>query len=200
MGIVVILLIPFFRSLSVEDIVNFTPDSLLLAVLVFLLLYTIKPCVIFFPIAVLYVSAGLTFPIGWAIIVTYCGLAIMTSIGYMIGSKLGKNKINKLLGKQKKVANFLNKKKDNLVMLCFVSRVLPLPVNMCNMFYGAIKMPFPKYLLVSLVGMSPTMLPIVFAGANLTNPLSPEFIIPFAISLSIAIIAFVIYRANAKLF
>jgi len=190
----VILLIPFFRSLSVEDIINFAPDSLLLAALVFLLLYTIKPFVLFFPIAVLYVSAGLAFPIGWALIVTYCGVAIMTSIGYFLGGKLGENRINELLNRQKKVANFLNSKKDNLVMLCFLSRVLPVPVNMCSMFYGAVKMPFYKYLIVSLIGMSPTMLPVLFAGANIANPLSLEFLLPFGLSLFSTFVVFVVYR------
>jgi len=196
--VMMLILIPRLASLSVEDIINFSPASLPLAALAFVLFYMVKPITLFFPIALLYVSAGHVFPTHWAFAVTYSGLAVMISIGYFFGKKLGANKVEALFKRTEKSSNFLFGKTANISSLCFVSRVLPLPINACNMFLGAIKMPYAKYIFISLVGMSPTMIPTVIAGTHITNPLSAEFIVPFVISIFIAFTSFIIFERMNK--
>ncbi|MCL2702102.1 MAG: VTT domain-containing protein [Defluviitaleaceae bacterium] len=181
-------------SMSIEDIVNFVPTSFPLAALVFLLLYFLKAIIPFFPIAVLYVSAGIVFPAVWGIAVSYCGITVMISIGYLIGKTLGENKIEKILKRRGKVADFLYGKKDNLSSLCFISRILPIPEKVTNLFHGAVKMPFGKYICISLLGLSPAMIPLVIAGSSIANPLSLEFLLPFGISLSISLAVFIIFK------
>jgi len=144
----------------------------------------------------LYIAAGMIFPTWAAILVTYAGLTISLSIGYYIGCKLGNDKVNKIVAKHKRVANFLHGDKENLVSFCFVARLFPMSYGLVSMFFGALKVPYFKYLFLSLLGLSPRVIPIVLAGGAITNPLSVEFLVPFVISLCITVIIFVVYKSK----
>jgi len=170
----------------------------ILATLVILAIYTIKGIVMIIPAPALYIAVGALFPTPFAIIITYLGMTAALSVAYILGKKLGEKKINLLINKQERVSSFLRTNQDNLLTLCFLSRVLPLPKELFSLFYGSIGMKYPVYLIVSLLGMTPFMIPNVVAGASIHTPLSPEFLIPFGISLGITIVVFVIYTIHTK--
>jgi len=165
-------------------------------VLIFLALYALKGAILVVSAILLYVLAGLIFPIWAAFLVTYAGLAVSLSVGYLIGNKLGEHKVNKMIAKQKRIADFVHGNKENLVMLCFVARLFPMSYGLVSMLFGALKVPFFKYLFMSLLGISPRMIPIVLAGRAIANPLSAEFMVPFAISLCVTLGIFVIYNST----
>lgn len=178
---------------------NYFHSSMLLTALGFLLLYAIKSITMMIPNSLLYISVGALFPTWFAILLTYVGLTISLSIGYFTGRKLGETKVYSLLAQQKRTKAFLKRNKDDLLPLCFISRLLALPFGFASFFFGALKTPFFKYAGVSLLGVTPTMLPIVFSGAAIANPLSAAFLIPFGISLTITLIIFVVYKKMSGL-
>ena len=182
--------------LNIEFITGFSEISLGLTVLVIILLYALQGVVLVIPVVLLYIAAGLAFPTWVGILVTYAGLTVSLSIGYVMGWKMGEEKVSKLLAKNKKVASLLSKDNENLLSLAFISRILPTPFGLVSLFFGAIKVPYFKYIFMSLLGLSPYMIPVVFAGAAITNPLSAEFIIPFSISIGITAIIFLAYRTR----
>ena len=192
-GILIIYLLPYLEMISVETIVNFTPHSIWLAAFAFFAIYTLKAIVMVIPMKVLYVSAGIVFPVPWAIVVTYVGLVISLSIGYMNGRMLGEKGIERLK-KQKKIADLLEVKEHNLLILCFISRMSPIPFDLQSIFYGATKMSFWKHIFASLLGLTPVMLPFVFVGSSLDNPLSPQFLIPLMIGVAIIFVVLISYR------
>ena len=195
-----LLIMPHLQFFSIENIVNYAPSSIPLAALVFLLIYTLKSVVMVIPIPVLYISAGIVFPLEWAVAITYLGLIIALSIGYVVGKRLGENKVNRIYARHQKIAGFLDSRKDNLSSLCFTCRVLPVPFDLFSMFCGALKMPFGKYIFVSLLGLTPKALPFIFTGASIGDPLSIEFLAPFSISFIIMLIVFNIYqKQNEKI-
>ena len=53
---------PRLTGLSLQELLNYTPESPVLAALVFLGLYCIKAFVMFIPLTVLYIAAGVIFP------------------------------------------------------------------------------------------------------------------------------------------
>jgi ABC-2 type transport system permease protein len=59
-----------------------------LAALVLIALFCLKSVVIVLPIVVLYISAGIMFPIGWAFIITCAGLFFEMTIGFFIGLRI----------------------------------------------------------------------------------------------------------------
>lgn len=169
-----------------------------LSVIVFMILYAIQGAMLVVSTVMLYVAAGLVFPTWVGIPVTYAGLTVSLSVGYFIGMKLGQDKVNNMIAKRKKISDFLHGNQDNILLLCFVSRILPISFGLVSAFFGALKVPFHKYLFMSLLGVSPLMLPIIFAGTAIANPLSPGFLVPFIISLCISLIIFVIFKAKVR--
>jgi len=163
-------------------------------VLVFMALYALKGAILVVSAVMLYIAAGVLFPTGVAILVSYAGLIVSLSVGYFVGYKLGESRVNKLIAKRKKLAEFFHGKSENLVSLCFIARLFPMSYGLVSMFFGALKVPFFKYLLMSLLGISPRMIPIVLAGAAITNPLSAEFLVPFGLSLGISFCIFMVYK------
>ena len=191
---IVLFTLPRLGTLSLEYIVNFAPTSIALAALVFIALYALKAVVIIVPLVMLYIAAGIVFPPGWALLVTYLGLTASLSVGYAVGKILGEQRVRKTIARHKKLEKFLFGWNDNLSSLCFISRLLPFPFDFISMFFGALGMPFLKYLFVSLLGKSPFMIPCVLAGAFVSQPLSIEFLVPFGLSLMVVLGVFVLYK------
>ena len=148
--------------------------------------------------AILYISAGAIFPPGWAIAVIYVGLFFEISIGYLIGRRLGSEKVVALIDKNKKTRRLLSINKSDSSVLCFLSRFLPLPPELASMFFGASNFPYPKFVAFSLLGMTPGMIPYVLMGDAVMKPISKEFLIPLAISVIIFVTTCVIYRNYRK--
>lgn len=197
---VAVALWPTFSSISARDIVNFTPQKPILAAIVLVAIFCIKNIFMVIPLAVLYVAAGLLFPTKWAILVVYTGLACEMSIGYCVGKRTGAERVNDLIRKRRKVGAFFDLLGRNDMVSCFLARLLPLPLplDIVSLFFGAIGVPFQTYILFSLLGISSKMIPAVIAGRAVSNPLSAEFIVPFALSLGVSGLALLIHVQMCK--
>lgn len=193
----VLLVIPRLDYFSLENIVYFAPESMFLAAIIFLIIYVIKSIVMLIPISVLYIAAGVVFPTGWAIVITYICLIVALSFGYFIGKNLGKNKLNSLFERHEKIADFLEERKDNLSTFCLMSRLVRMQFDMTNMVSGALDVPFTKFLGASLLGLTPAVIPYVIAGTHIYDPLSTNFLLPLSISLFISLLV-VIARSVHK--
>jgi len=192
------LLFPKLKFISVDIIVDLGLSSIPLAILAFLIIYVLKAIVMVIPVTVLYIAAGIVFPTEWAITITYCLLFLELTIGYFRGKKLGAGKVDTLLKNNKRVAQFIENREDSLPSLCFISRLLPLPVDVFSMFFGTVNMPYGKYIFVSLLGLSPTMIPFVIASSSISHPLSLSFLLPFGISSAFTIFVFIIFNLIIK--
>ncbi|MCL2568570.1 MAG: cardiolipin synthase [Oscillospiraceae bacterium] len=182
--------------LTIERIAGFAEFSIWLTAFGFIMVYAIKGATMAIPNSLLFIAAGIAFPTWAGILITYAGLTVALSIGYLFGKKLGEEKVNAILAKNKKVADFLGEHKENKMSLCFIAHLLPTPVGLVSLFFGALGVPFVKYIFVSLLGITPMMIPIVFAGAAITDPLSAAFLVPFGISLGLTLIVFIAYKAR----
>jgi len=184
------------EALSFERIRSFAEYSIWLTALGFLLVYVIMGLTMAIPKSLLYIAAGIAFPTWIGVGITYVGLAVAASIGHMMGKRMGEEKVNRLIARRKKVSDFLSGHKEHLLSLCFVSRVFPFPFVLTSLFFGALNVPFFKFLPLSLLGATPLMIPIVFAGAAITDPLSAAFLVPFGISFGITLTLFIAYKAR----
>ena len=195
-AMLILLVILSAEILSIESIERFADFPIWLTALGFMVIYVIMGLTMAIPKVVLYIAAGIAFPTWIGVGVTYLGLAVAASIGRMMGKQMGEEKVTSILAKHKKVSGFLSGNKENLLSLCFISRVLPMPFVLTSIFFGALSVPYFKFLILSLLGATPYMIPIVFAGAAITDPLSAAFLIPFGISFGIALVIFVAYKAR----
>ena len=159
-----LLVIPRLEFLTAENIASRVEVSIWVAALGFILLYIIKGLIMIIPSSLLYVSAALAFPPITGIVITYIGLTISLSIGYLIGKRLGEEKVAKMLGKYKAIEGFLIGKKNNTPSMCFFARLFHMPFGITSLFLGALKMPFQKYMFMSLLGITPVMLAVIIIG------------------------------------
>ena len=167
-----------------------------LTILGFIAVYAIMGLTMAVPKSLLYIAAGIAFPAWIGISVTYAGLALAATIGHAMGRRMGEDKVSKLIAKNKKVSDFLMGNKENLLSLSFIGRVIPLPFVLTSLFFGALKTPFFRFILFSLLGATPYMIPVVFAGSAITDPFSSAFLVPFGISFGVTALTFVIYKAR----
>ena len=181
--IIVALVISQLDYFSVENIIALMPDSLLLSVLIFVGIYVLKTLTMVFPISVLYIAAGIVFPTPVAIAVTYFCLTIAMTVGYVIGKKLGADRLNNWLGKHQKAANFIEARQANLSTFCLMSRLLKMQFDVVNMVSGALHIPYLKFLMASLVGVSPVVIPYIIAASSIYDPLSADFFLPLVLSI-----------------
>lgn len=190
---------PRLTHLSADEIIGFTPPSLLISALLLWGLYMLKTVVTVIPLMVLYAAGGILFPMGWAIVITYVCVFTEISLGYLIGKHFGGIRENPDNTKNENNISFKFIDNQDKSTACFIARILPLPVDFVNMYFGSKRMDFLPYIIYSLLGLSPMLVSMVMAGRNLGNPLSPEFIIPFAVCLMIGAITFVIiYRIQRR--
>ncbi|MDL2294057.1 VTT domain-containing protein [Ruminococcaceae bacterium OttesenSCG-928-D13] len=191
----IILLAPRLRGLDAETILSYTPSSLPLAALVLVGIYAAKSVLMIIPTYGLYLAGGMLLPTGWAILVAYLGLAVEMSLGFLAGRWLGRDKIVALMEKNGKAKRFITFLDGNSQLVCFATRLLPMPypVDLGSMFFGASGMGFFKHLIFSLLGFSAIIIPFTIAGSHISNPLSAEFLVPFGVSITIAVGLFVVY-------
>lgn len=196
----ILLLAPQLVGLSVEDILNYTPSSPFLAALMLIGIYAAKSVLMILPSYGLYIVGGMLLPLGWAIVVAYIGLAVEMSLGFGFGRWLGQEAVHTLVQKNQKAKRFIGFLSRNSATVCFITRLLPMPypVDLGSMVFGASGMPFWQHLVFSLLGFSAIMIPFTIAGGAISNPLSPQFLLPFAVSISLCILLFIVYRVWMK--
>ncbi|HWQ76166.1 MAG TPA: VTT domain-containing protein, partial [Syntrophomonas sp.] len=185
--VLIIALLPKLLGLEVSDILKYLPESPLLASLFLLGLYCLKSVVVFIPIIILYISAGIMFPIGWALLLTCLGLFGEMTIGYCIGKQLGTEKVTEFMKKSERAEKFLSCQKNIGPSICFLARFLPLPFDIVNMYLGASSIKYSQFVVFTFLGIAPGMIPYVFMGDSISTPLSKEFLIPFIISIAVSI-------------
>lgn len=186
------LLSPWLSRFSSETLISRSPRSLLSAALLLWGFYILKSIITVIPLMVLYAISGIIFPKGWSLVITYFGVFSEISLGYIIGRYFGGSKTNLAdTGEDAgKFRRLIQKQGDPAA--CFMARLLPVPVDFVNFYFGKKEVSFPIYVFFSLLGLSPMLVATVIAGENYRRPLSPEFIIPFAVCLSIGGIIFLL--------
>lgn len=170
------------------------PKSLPLAACVLLGLYALKSVMVVVPFISFFLYAGMAFPTGWAIVLSYMGLALDLTIGHWLGKRLGLGRVLTLLEEKPRTARLLAAYRANMRLSCVVMRMLPVPFEMTSMFFGASGLPYRWHLGISLVAVTPYALPYILAGEAMDNPLSAAFLVPVVISLAVAVGAVLLMR------
>lgn len=184
--LILVIIIPQLAELSLQDLLSYTPKSPVLAALGLIGLYLIKAFVMFIPLTVLYIAAGVIFPVSWAIVLTYFCLMIETSIGFFLGRGLGHKRVHALADHNERAKKIMEFSTNNSVLSCFVLRLIPgPPIELTNMLVGTTDIKYHHFILGTLLGYTPGMIPLVLMGGAATDPLSDKFLIPLACSIII---------------
>ncbi len=181
----------FWGGMSVDDILAYTSGAgSPLAAAIVIALFCLKPLAVFTPSTPLYLASGILFQPLTAIAVVYGGPVLEAVIGYALGRSLGYERASELMARNPKVARTLNFHRVNSAATCFLSRLLPIPFDLVSLLYGATGTRFGVFLVFSLLGNTPWLIPWSFAGDAVSNPLSREFLVPFGVCILISVVVF----------
>jgi uncharacterized membrane protein YdjX (TVP38/TMEM64 family) len=198
LGLLIIALCIVFINVDASDILRYTPETPWLAAIVLLGLFCLKSVVIVMPLNVLFISAGIMFPLGWALAIILTGMLLEMTIGYFNGKRLKIDKVMTLAARFAKLSQFLPNNAKMTPAVCFSTRFLPLPFDLICMVHGAYGVKFPQYVLITYLGTLLAMIPYIFIGIYITTPFSKEFLIPLAVIALVALFPFALHKSRTK--
>ena len=92
----------------------------------------------FIPLPVLFISAGVLFPKGWAIVISSACLTMELTIDWLIGKKMGQTKVVDFVHSKPKMASLIDLYKERAVFTCFLSRLIPIQSEPFSIFFGCL--------------------------------------------------------------
>lgn len=197
--VAVLFLLPRISALTVEDIVNYTPDNFWLAAGVFLLIYLVKPFFLLLPVLLIYVSSGFVFGTAWAIVVNLVGLLLCLTSGYFFGRVSGKEFVGRLVSKYKQFEKFQALQENYPTFFPFLSRAVGvLPLDVVSMYFGSSGTSFWRFLTGSILGLAPQMILATFAGTAITEPGSPEFLLSVGGTVLLITVSMIVFSIMTK--
>ena len=188
-----------FRNVSLEDILSYTPQNTLLAILFILSLFALKSVSVFFPIILLQIASGFLFHPVVALLVNLIGAVIDFAIPYYIGMFTGADSAAKKINSNENIKKMFEKQQKHEFFLTFFLRAIScLPSDLVSMYMGMLRFNFPSYLCASILGALPGLIPATFMGNSITEPMSPEFIVSLTITLVCSLMSMLMYYIYTK--
>jgi len=182
------------KDLSVQAILDMTPQSPMLAAIVLLLLYAGKSITLFFPLIILEIAVGHLFSPWAALGVNFAGILIILTIPYWIGRKAGMDAIQKLLQRYPRLRELVDRQQDSSLFLCFFLRVINcLPGDVVTMYLGATQTPFGMNLFAGTLGLLPGMILATLMGSSIREPGTPAFWISAMLMVTLSALSVLLY-------
>ena len=163
-------------SLTVQELLQYQPENRLLAALVMCGLFLLKSVDFLLHFSVLFAMSGVMYSLPLALLVNTLGILILSVVPYWIGRRLGAPLLSQLCEKHPRLRNAEELGIKSEILLNVLIRLTGIPVNMASLYMGARRFSFGKYLLASVLGNLPMMIPYTLMGLNADNPKSPVFI------------------------
>ena len=186
---------------TVEELVNYQPENPLLSCLVMLGLFLLKSVDFIMHSGVLYAADGIMFPLPVALLLNLIGEAIMVTPVYFLGRSIGSPMLDELREKHPKLNMFVGECADNELVLSLLMRSTGIALHVGSLYLGAAKVSFGRYMLGSLLGLLPHMIPYTVMGTQASEPGSPAFLIAVAAEVTVCagsvLVAFLL-RKRAK--
>ena len=112
------------RSLTVDDILNYTPAEPLRAMLFLWLAFALKSLSMVFPVLLLFAVSGQLFPLPVALAVNTVGIAITLTIPYLLGRASELSFTDRLVRKYPKLLELRRVRETSAFFLSFIARAI----------------------------------------------------------------------------
>lgn len=192
---VVIITLVFLKRdrITLEAIVNYSPENTFVAILVMLSFFLLKSISFFIYGGLLYAASGVIFSFPLALLVNAAGTFIMCSVPFFIGRKAGSAFLERLANKHPKLQIIKHFQENNEFFVSFFTRIVGiLPADIVSMYMGASLIQYKSYLTGTLLGLLPSMISFCIMGMNANDVSSPAFIISALFELILMVVS-VIY-------
>lgn len=172
-----------------------------------LALFAVKSLSVLIYCGFLYAACGILFPLPIAILLSIAGCAIMSSIPYWLGKRLGSQAAQHISRRYSKAAYLHDLRSGNDFFFVLIVRLLGiLPADVVSAYMGAVNVRYRNYLPACLLGSLPTciLFPIMgmsISDMSISDMSSSQFLVSAGIKLAsvlISCIAFRIYRKRHR--
>ena len=177
---------------NVDALTQYLTGSALTVALIITAFSVIKSFALIFPPAVLFVISGIVFDnMLTAVTVNFIATAASLILPYFLGRFTGLEMVNTLKKRFKAIQKLDDFTDENSFAVVFVFKAGGImPSDLSSLIFGALNIPFGKYLLASNLGMLVlnVLWTLVGAKGDLSNPLSFLYALPallFAIGASV---------------
>lgn len=182
------------ENISAQTLVDWAPDKYPLAIGFFLLAYVFKTLSLVFPLAVLFIAAGMVFPIWLALLVNLCGLTLSITIGYFTGRFSGSGWAKQFLENYPRLQVIKKFRQRSDFLFSYTVRAVGVfACDIVSMYMGAVRAPFRSFLFGSLLGIAPGMLAQTLLGSTILQPDSPLFWVFASGAVVVAIVSSLCY-------
>lgn len=198
-GLIVFFVARYFMEVDPREVIAFINVSPNRGLLILIGLYSLKAVTFVIPIALLFIASGAFLPIVQAIILTYALITIEFSLTFVIGRRLGQEKVSSFLSKYKKTQRLLSMNLEEGFLMTLILRIVPNPsVDFVSLLLSTTNITYKTFILASLIGISPSLLTYIFIGDAIWDPLSTAFIFPLIIRLILSIGTLVYYKKSPR--
>lgn len=193
LGLLVICFV-YKDEITVERIVNFTPENPILAAVIMLILFALKSVTVFIYGGILYAANGVLFPLPIAILMNIAGTVVMTTIPFFIGKQAGTGALTQLVQKNPKLEMLRDIPNQNELFVSFFVRIVGiLPGDIVGMYLGASGIRYKRYITGTLLGMLPATVSFSVMGMNINDVSSPAFILSACFEVGLMVLSIVLY-------
>lgn len=181
------------EHLTIEGILNFTPERPVTAVLVMLGLFLLKSITFVIYGNILYAASGILFSLPAAVFLNIAGSAIIASVPYFMGRKAGAGFLNTLTSKHPKLSVLKDIPQKHPLSSSVMIRLLGiLPGDLVSMYFGAGGASYWRYLTGTLIGLFPSIVIFSVMGMSAGDITSPAFRISAAAEIILVLTSFII--------
>jgi len=178
---------------TVDGVLAYTPRNTVLAAIFMMLLFALKSLSVFIFSGILFAANGILFPLPEAVALNTLGAAIMVSLPYWLGRRMGKGAVDQLVRRYPKVEALRHMRTRHEFTISFFTRIINiLPSDILSLYMGTTGIHYGKYLAGSLLGMLLSIITFPIMGMSITEPGSPAFIVSLCLQVSVSIAAIVI--------
>lgn len=175
---------------TVDGVLAYTPESAVFSAVFMMLLFALKSISVFVFSGILFAANGILFPLPAAILLNVLGAAIMVSLPYWLGRRLGKEMVVRIAERYPRVEAFRQLQTGHEFLFSFIARVVNvLPSDIVSLYMGAMGVSYRKYLPGSLLGMLLSLVTFPIIGMNITDPGSPAFVWSVGIQAAVSAVS-----------
>ena len=164
------------HSITVEDVLSYTPSQPLLAALFLWLAFALKSLSLIFPIYLLFAVSGQLFPLPLALAVNTVGVAVALTLPYLLGRASELSFTDRLLEKYPKLRELRRMRESSGFFLSFLSRAIGfLPCDALSLYFGSTRLRYSVYITGALLGFLPDLICATILGQQIERWDSPGF-------------------------
>jgi uncharacterized membrane protein YdjX (TVP38/TMEM64 family) len=183
--------------INIKNLRNYIIKFGSLGFVVLLIIYSLKPVIIFFPTVALTILAGNIYGFLVGFLLTLLGLFLSASFAFYVSRNLGYGFINRIT--KGKLLHMNRSAKDYGLKLVFIMRLSTVfPYDILSYAVGLTNINYKDFILGSILGAAPEMLVYSYLGQNALGDLSKKIYIPIVTLVAMSLLGRVMYKKYSK--